>query len=64
MRPPEVSRASIALVHDAGLPIRMAVAMVDGCATGSPVTIGAAPAAWKPRITGRFDVTLSAAYST
>src|SRR6185369_383232 len=44
MVPPEASRASTALVHDAGLPIRIAVAMVDGSLTTLPVTIGAAPA--------------------
>ena len=36
-----------------GLPILMAVAMVEGSGTGSPRTIGAAPAAWKPSIRGR-----------
>src|SRR6266516_891341 len=51
--PPEASRASIALVHEAGLPIRIAVAMVCGSLTTAPVTIGAAPEAWKPNILGR-----------
>jgi hypothetical protein len=35
------------------LPIRIAVAIVVGRGTGVPVTIGAAPAAWKPNIRGR-----------
>ena len=43
MRPPDSSRASSALVQDAGLPIRIAVAMVLGFSTTWPVTIGAAP---------------------
>ena len=38
----------------AGLPMRMAVAIVSGFATGWPSTIGAAPAAWKPHILGRI----------
>ena len=33
--------------------MRIAVAIVAGLATGSPSTIGAAPAAWKPHIRGR-----------
>ena len=40
--------------HDAGLPMRMAVATVSGCSTGAPLTIGAAPAAWKPSMRGRL----------
>ena len=52
IRPPDSSRAASALVHDAGLPIRMAVAIVLGFSTTRPVTIGAAPAAWKPHIRG------------
>ena len=44
--------AASASFHDAGLPIRIAVAMVSGSGNGSPVTSGAAPAAWKPRIPG------------
>jgi hypothetical protein len=31
--PPEWSRASTALAHEAGLPMRIAVAIVDGCST-------------------------------
>ena len=40
------------MVHEAGLPIRIAVAIVDGSATAWPLTIGAAPLAWKPYIFG------------
>jgi hypothetical protein len=40
------------LRHEAGLPIRIAVAIVSGSSTGWPRTIGAAPAAWKPHIRG------------
>ena len=36
---------------------------VIGASTGAPWTIGAAPAAWKPNIRGRFETTLSPAYS-
>ena len=46
--------AASASFHEAGLPIRIAVAMVSGSGNGSPVTSGAAPSAWKPRITGRL----------
>ena len=63
MLPPDSSRAASACFHDAGLPMRIAVAIVDGRATGAPLTIGAEPAAWKPRMTGRREVTPSAAYS-
>ena len=52
IRPPEASRASTASCQEAGLPIRIAVAIVSGAATGRPVTIGAAPLAWKPSIRG------------
>ena len=45
MRPPDESRASIACCHDAGLPIRIAVAIVSGFFTIFPFTIGAEPAA-------------------
>jgi hypothetical protein len=38
--------------HDAGLPIRIAVAIVSGSSIGWPLTRGAAPAAWKPHMTG------------
>ena len=34
--PPDVSRASIACCHDAGLPIRIAVAIVSGLPAGDP----------------------------
>src|SRR6266542_1575357 len=53
IEPPDSSRAWIAPAHDAGLPMRMAVATVFGSATTAPLTRGAAPAAWKPRMTGR-----------
>ena len=46
--------AASASFHEAGLPIRIAVALVSGSGNGSPVTSGAAPSAWKPRITGRL----------
>ena len=62
-RPPDSSRAVIACVHDAGAPIRIAVAIVSGCRTGAPCTSGAAPAAWKPNIRGSASITPSAAYS-
>src|SRR4051812_39331233 len=52
IRPPDSSRAAIAFSHDAGLPIRIAVAIVSGCSTGRPVTSGAAPSAWKPHMRG------------
>ena len=49
-RPPDSSRAASASFHEAGLPIRIAVALVSGSGNGSPVTSGAAPSAWKPRM--------------
>ena len=63
MSPPDSSRAASACCHEAGLPIRMAVAIVCGDSTRTPDTIGAAPAAWKPSIRGRFELVPSAAYS-
>src|SRR5256714_1821971 len=51
--PPDSSRASSAFVHEAGLPMRIAVAMVCGPGTPAPLTIGAAPDAWNPYIFGR-----------
>ena len=48
MRPREVVTALIASSQRAGLPIRIADAIVSGFSTGLPVTRGAAPAAWKP----------------
>jgi hypothetical protein len=39
----------------AGLPMRIAVAMVSGFSTGRPRTRGAAPAAWKPSILGSLE---------
>ncbi len=47
-RPREVLKAFIASSQRAGLPIRIAEAIVSGLATGAPSTRGAAPAAWKP----------------
>ena len=38
--------AASASFQEAGLPIRIAVALVSGCGNGSPVTSGAAPSAW------------------
>ena len=61
--PPDSSRASSALVHEAGLPMRIAVAMVVGSVTTEPETIGAAPDAWKPNILGNL-VALPAAWSS
>ena len=45
-RPPDSAAAASASFQEAGLPIRIAVAMVSGCGNGSPVTSGAAPSAW------------------
>ena len=46
-----------------GLPMRMAVAIVSGCSTVWPSTIGAAPAAWKPIMRGRVRLRPAALYS-
>ena len=55
-----VFAAAAAYFQLAGLPMRIAVAMVSGNSTGSPFTMGAAPAAWKPSILGRrVDTPLS-----
>ena len=43
----------MALSQLAGLPMRIAVAMVSGCRTGSPSTSGAAPCACHPSMRGR-----------
>lgn len=51
-QPPDSSRAATAVSHEAGLPMRMAVAIVSGSVMGCPATNGAAPAAWKPHMTG------------
>jgi hypothetical protein len=64
IRPPEESRAASALVQEAGLPMRIAVAIVLGFSTTWPVTIGAAPAAWKPHMRGVRVAMPSAAYSS
>ena len=53
MGPPDSSRARFAECQEAGLPMRIAVAMVLGSFTASPRTIGAAPDAWKPHMRGR-----------
>ena len=54
---PELSsRAASASSHEAGLPMRMALAMVSGFFTGSPSTMGALPAAWNPNMRGSFVV--------
>jgi hypothetical protein len=63
IRPPLSSRAAIAFVHEAGFPIRIAVAIVSGCSIGRPRTSGAAPAAWKPHIAGVAEACPRAAYS-
>ena len=52
MLPPLSLAAAVAPYHDAGFPIRIAVATVSGDSIGCPSTIGAAPAAWKPSIFG------------
>ena len=62
-RPSDCCWASTADVHDAGEPIRIAVAMVSGCVTGSPSTSGAAPAAWVPNIRGNRSDSPSRWYS-
>ena len=64
IRPPDSSRAASARCQEAGLPILMAVAIVCGCATGAPSTIGAAPEAWKPNIRGFLDASPSEKYSS
>ena len=61
--PPDSSLAVIAPFHDAGAPMRMAVAMVSGSFTGAPCTSGAAPAAWTPSMRGLRVVRPSAKYS-
>ena len=53
----------MAASHDAGLPMRIAVAMVSGEVTGEPCTNGAAPAAWNPHRRGQESLTPSALYS-
>ena len=63
MKPPDSSRAASANCQEAGLPMRIAVAMVGGSLTISPRTIGAEPEAWKPHMRGRWVAMPSAAYS-
>src|ERR1700752_3781471 len=53
--PPDSDAAEVAPYQEAGLPMRIAVAMVSGFSTGCPSTSGAAPAAWKPTIFGSFE---------
>jgi hypothetical protein len=50
------SRAAVASSHEAGLPMRIALAIVSGSFTTWPSTIGALPAAWKPNILGNWVV--------
>src|SRR3954466_13530718 len=57
MPPSELRAASSARPHEAGLPMRIAVAMVWGSVTGCPVTNGAAPAGWKPNSCGGSGTT-------
>ena len=61
-RPSDSLAAISASCQEAGLPMRIAVAMVSGSGNGSPVTSGAAPSAWKPHITGRRVARPSSAY--
>ena len=61
--PPDSSLACSASCQEAGLPIRIAVAIVSGSRTGAPFTIGAAPAAWNPTIRGAFVARPAARYS-
>ena len=62
MTPPDSSRAASASSHDAGFPTRIAVATVSGLGTTRPLTSGAAPSAWKPRITGFLVAMPASAY--
>jgi len=64
MMPPDASRAAMAPSQLAGLPIRIAVAIVSGKRTGSPRTSGAAPAACHPSMRGRRVAAPSAAASS
>jgi len=50
MSPSDSWITSSAGIQLAGLPMRIAVAIVSGFVTGWPRTMGAAPAAWKPHI--------------
>ena len=52
MPPPDSLAAAVAPYHEAGLPMRIAVAIVSGCSTGWPSTSGAAPSAWNPSMAG------------
>ena len=61
--PSDSVAARTAWSHDAGLPMRIAVAIVCGSFTGAPSTNGAAPAAWNPNSCGGSWITPSARYS-
>ena len=61
--PSDSVAADSAFRHDAGLPMRMAVAIVCGSLTTSPRTIGAAPCAWNPNSCGGSTMTPSWRYS-
>ena len=63
MPPPDSDAAAVAPYHDAGLPMRMAVAIVSGSSTGWPSTKGAAPAAWKPTMAGSLVARPASWYS-
>src|SRR5699024_9610652 len=63
MRPEGSSRAATARDHEAGLPMRMAVATVSGFSSGSPLTSGEAPSACTPHMAGVRVAGPSAAYS-
>jgi hypothetical protein len=63
MKPPDSSRAASANFQEAGLPIRIAVAIVEGSLTISPRTMGAEPEAWNPHMRGVCSAIPSAAYS-
>ncbi len=63
IHPPLSSRAATARSHEAGLPMRMAVATVSGFLIGSPLTNGAAPSACTPHIRGVRVAGPFAAYS-
>src|SRR5262249_62026895 len=50
MSPSDWSRASTAFAHEAGLPMRIAVAIVVGSVTTERRTIGAAPDGWQAHV--------------
>ena len=61
--PSDSFAAATAFSHDAGFPIRIAVAIVCGSFTGCPSTIGAAPCAWKPKSRGGSWIMPASRYS-